>query len=687
MTGWEVVTQELCLPMLWPLGGGGEAVWAPDHPTRWQRPGFRDPALFHGFPVEPVFAWSLLDHQGRWIPLVAERQRSTPAFLDLHSSADMIHVNERRTVLSSDVFVSQAILENRGDSARDFWIVLWTRRPVHDSVRISEVEANQQAVSFVESHHDEQGQELVRAGWAIGSNLDADSWSVSHSRVAGVDIDWPSTPFVHSMSRSGLPGQLPPGLDHYEAGYLFLAMAYPLTVPPGDSSKICFYAAPADDAESARAHLDDTSALIDPIHASEEEWIQWFDEVPSFECSDPMIQRAYWFRWAQRRIWHSARRPVHTNAAPLVEGGGWIEDGWRLSLDDTVESVDRIFQATDRPDHDIPLALLLRRLLALHPNEDWASELQAPLRRSLGRWETDAKFSSAVGRSLLRSKCWTLDCWRLLAELADDEESCQAEIRPLIQAIRDEHWNSDREWFDDVLAGDGPSNNVRTLYGLLPMLVGVTSTVEESAIAQAVFDPEYFWTSPPLPSVCRSDPRFRPNLEGFEALDGRVCPSLVSLAIECLGLSAEQKTPQDRLLLAQVVLSAIRVLFPEGDVDRPACHVSYHPMGGYPSAMLGVSPPSGWLIDHIIRLVAGVRPTETGVVILDPLPTGIEWFKLERVVIGDHELDVEWDQRTGLAVRIDGQPAGHAPIGRALRLHLHEPPAKLGQFHDECPAW
>jgi hypothetical protein len=52
------------------------------------------------------------------------------------------------------------------------------------------------------------------------------------------------------------------------------------------------------------------------------------------------------------------------------------------------------------------------------------------------------------------------------------------------------------------------------------------------------------------------------------------------------------------------------------------------------------------------------------------LPFGVEWFRLERAIVRDHEIDIDWDQRSGLSIRVDGQPAGHAPVGRSLSMEI-----------------
>ena len=111
--------------------------------------------------------------------------------------------------------------------------------------------------------------------------------------------------------------------------------------------------------------------------------------------------------------------------------------------------------------------------------------------------------------------------------------------------------------------------------------------------------------------------------------------------------------------------------FEDGDLDRPTTAEHHHPLTGRPAVdAAGGRPDGGWLIDHILRYIAGVRPDESGRLLIDPLPSSIEWFAVSRIFIGDHEIEVEWDQRAGLSLKVDDEPAGHAPVGKALSVHL-----------------
>lgn len=679
MTGWDALTRELALPHEWQLGGGGRAVWAPPAPVDLERPGFRDEAYVFGQAVAPVFAVSLLDSRGRFTPLQAASRKWNPARLELDYSGAGVQILERRTVTGSDSFVSQFSLSHAYESAREYWLVLWSRRP---ACACLEVEANPRGVSFVESRRGSGGDEIARWGCALGANLDADSWTVERTADPGVRLDWRHTPFADLMGRSGLPGAAP--RYEPEPGWLWFALAYPVAVPPGDRLKVSFIASFAADVDAARAGLEQTASLVDPIHAAEEDWIAWFEEFPSLQCSDPYIQRAYWRRLAARRIWRLARRPSD-DPAPAVDAA--VETAWRV---DEQDFADDLAALLEEPRHwvDAPLGVLLRRIAAVHPNSDLADAL-APrlgaLSDALAGDPARTQPPFAPIDSPLRRVALKLDLALTVKELlcqkapSVDASKLDAAAASLKAQLHNDFWNDEAGWFLDEIELDGRRTPVQSLHGLLALLADAVEPNQREAMLARLIDPEFFRTPLPLPGVARWESAFqpdRPEASGNSWSAGRVCPLLCSLVVEAVGRQIENAAPWERLVLAELIRAITAATFVEDDLDHPDFYDHYHPLTGRGSAMLGPSPPKGWLNDHLIRFLAGVRPDANGGLIVDPLPFGIRWFRLDRVAVADHEIAVEWDSRTGLSLTLDDRPAGHAPVGRSIAARLADAPSR-----------
>lgn len=688
MSGLEVLRRELALPAEWMLGAGGLVRWHPAHPAQIDRPGFRDAAMVGSAAIEPVFAISLLDPTGRPIELAADSRQWNPARLELKYRLPEVLLTERRTVLSLDAFVSQWTMTHAEPIARHFWIVLWTRRPHRGGESLlSDIEANPQGISFQESRRTEEGD--VRWGCALGANFDADSWSVNGAEPSSGPLCWRNTPLFDLMTPGGLPGHST-GAD-CGAGEVYFALAYPVEIAPGERLILHFAAAFASEVENARANLEQAVSLVDPIQTSEEEWINWFEEAPTFGCSDEKIQRAYWYRWAHRRIHGRGDGPGEAPASAAAA----LDVSWHGSELSHAELRSLLARSDEELD-DLPIALAARRTLALHPDaalERSAIErlgLYARSRLGSGpvpsapppdpwrrQWREQPRLPSLRRSALLYDLCTWLSRRETL--LPAERLGWRQHAERLARSIETHFWDETAGFYlQEVPAREG-RRRARTACGFLALLLGEGRRRE---MFERLCDPDAFWTALPVPTLARDDRDF--NADGQwqnqrldQPMHGRCWPAATSLVLDALGRSIETAPPLERQALAELLRRVVDGGFEDGDPRRPIVREHFHPLSGRAAHFRGPDRDAeDWLIDHILRFVAGVRPDESGHVLIDPLPLRLEWFSVSRILIGDHELDVAWDHRTGLSVRIDDEPAGHSPVGKALSILLP----------DLCPA-
>jgi hypothetical protein len=688
MTGLEVLNRELLLPEEWQLGGGRQARHVPKAPLYLNEPGFRDEGTYLGFSIAPVFAVTLLDQHGAALPMCADERNWNPARLELRYRLPQALVTERRTVLSLDAFVSHWTLTHAADVAKRFWIVLWTRRPDGpEGRRLWDIEANPQGISFQESATGPDGRERCRWGCALGASFDADSWSVNRAESAGVALTWETTPFFDAMAPGGLPGHSPgyePGV-----GYSFFALAYPFEVPPEERLVVTLAAVFAPDAELARNNLERCVSMINPIQASEEDWITWLEEVPSFTCSDPRLQQHYWYRWAQRRVWAVDGVEDEGSAAPASVAQGVaaaIDFAWHHTADRAHREVQKLLRRPRQSLANVALAHAVRRVLGIHPD----TELQRTAARRIGRWFETNRDAAALpvlparspwckGTSepvpSLSASVFLYDLLSLLDWLdGDAEDGCDfGSLREqLARRIHDAFWDSDDGFFCEQI-GDC---RVKTAFGFYPLLTDLVHRGQMTRIREHLCDPGQFWTQCPVPSISRDEPGFSPdghweNQRLDRPFHGRVWPEINSHVIDALGRQIERASAVDRVVLAELIERTVRLAFVPGERNRPTLHEHYNPLTGQPAAFLGRTGPQGdWLIDHILRYIAGIRPNEAGELIVDPLPSKLEWFSVSRVYLADREIEVDWDHRAGLTLRIDETQAGHAPVGQALSVAL-----------------
>ena len=106
-------------------------------------------------------------------------------------------------------------------------------------------------------------------------------------------------------------------------------------------------------------------------------------------------------------------------------------------------------------------------------------------------------------------------------------------------------------------------------------------------------------------------------------------------------------------------------MFLNGDPTKPNCYEHYNPFTGDPSLYRGIDDyQHSWIVDLIIKYVAGVRP-EYDRLIIDPFPFQIDHFLIEDVLVRGRVIRVE---RKGNSFRvwIDGKEQGRTRVGRQM---------------------
>jgi hypothetical protein len=165
------------------------------------------------------------------------------------------------------------------------------------------------------------------------------------------------------------------------------------------------------------------------------------------------------------------------------------------------------------------------------------------------------------------------------------------------------------------------------------------------------------------------DPLFSPDAEWKGKRhncpwNGRVWPMTNSHVLE--GLLRQWRAGRREVgrYAAHLLTRYVRMLFHDGDLARPNCYEHYHPFTGRASVYRGIDDyQHSWVLDLLIRGVAGLDCTERGLV-LDPLPVDVAWATLDGLVVRGKRVAVE-RRGTDLTIRVDGRShAGHlgAPL-------------------------
>jgi hypothetical protein len=118
----------------------------------------------------------------------------------------------------------------------------------------------------------------------------------------------------------GHPGELAHGIKPV---CLFFCDAFPreglLVLPPGERAELVLALAVGNEKKDDIGQLKSSLAqfllpgknISEYVRRQREEYNRWFDAVPVFECSDPLLKHTWWYRWFLLR--HNLARPDYGN--------------------------------------------------------------------------------------------------------------------------------------------------------------------------------------------------------------------------------------------------------------------------------------------------------------------------------------------------------------------------------------
>ncbi|MBN9387206.1 MAG: hypothetical protein J0I20_04070 [Chloroflexi bacterium] len=332
----------------WFLGGGKKVIWAPEFPLWLEQPGFWDHACYLDYRVGPLFTVTLVDERGREVSLSQVERYWQPD----HSSqlyrerAHGLTVQERRALLPLDVLASSFEISHQLDQEKTYDLILWTAQERFESQGIFELDggkARPQDSTVLwrrrvrdsrvprNPQNDDEGV-LMRFAVAVGANRTAASFSIKTSDRQPNYPRWTYSPFYEKLAEHGGLGNETPGhLDPDFGGLTYFGLHYKVTLPPNGRAAITFFAAIAGSEEEALVNLRVARRREDlshrqpltanfaaeepdpspvempdrdrrPTYPAKRHWREYFEGVPDFTCSDPYLQKYYWYRWYGLRL-------------------------------------------------------------------------------------------------------------------------------------------------------------------------------------------------------------------------------------------------------------------------------------------------------------------------------------------------------------------------------------------------
>ena len=329
-----------------------------------------------------------------------------------------------------------------------------------------------------------------------------------------------------------------------------------------------------------------------------------------------------------------------------------------------------------------------RALMALdevHPDDGFLREVYGPLARYaeyfeqrrdpersglydvVDQFETGQEFMSrytavnpaadtGLGEPLIRLKgvdatLYVYELYRALARIAQRlgdapaVERWNAAADRTRAAVLERMWDPKREMFSDVDPRTNAHTGVEAAVCFYPYFTDIAGKRHVAGLVRHLLNPDEFWTPFPVPATSRRDPSF--DADGRWRgkrhqcpWNGRVWPMANSHIVEAL-VETGRHEPQLLERAVEMIGKFIRMLFFHQDPGRPNCFEHYNPLTGVASVFRGIDDyQHSWVVDLLIKYVAGFRPQPDGTYRIEPLPFGFKHVSLNNLQYRGRWLDI-----------------------------------------------
>jgi hypothetical protein len=287
--------QRLARPDKWYLGAGDGLVWAPPFPRWLETPGFWDEAHLFQYAVSPGFTVSFVV-AGEPLAVRCRSRRWTPAALTLEHTIGRLRARETRCAPGAGLTARWEV----HNPTRQPWtldIVAWTAVE-GEALAHQDVSVRRGVVRFRRTVVDRQRHRAaIRA--ELGCTPTAQSYAGYRAQgtVATLAPRFELTPFWDRWVSSGrLRGELHlEGLD--SRGVVFLGLQRRFQVAARGTASFTISLSLALESERRPAVVARRRTV-----ATTNDWRRFFAAVPQFRCSDPYLDRHWWYRWYGLRL-------------------------------------------------------------------------------------------------------------------------------------------------------------------------------------------------------------------------------------------------------------------------------------------------------------------------------------------------------------------------------------------------
>lgn len=309
----------------WFLSDGKSLLWAPQFPKYLDKLGYWEKAYYFNYDIEPLYTVDFFEN-GNKVSIKQESRVWTPDKLKCDFIGEDYQIEEYKTVfegcLNSEIYIT-----NNTNQKKEIDMVVWGCRLTNEEglERVNDVSIDDGYLKYVYNKKPEGEMPGVNLAIGLGCSEALKSYSINLSEGRLVRPIWRMSPFYEKFNRSGFINEIKvSGID--EDGVLYMALHYNFVLEKGERKRIQVSAALDMELSKVRNKLKYVLSLDDIHKESEKQWESYFESLPYFTCSDPYMEKYYWYRWYSIRLNSINQREENYKYPFIAEGVGFFRN-------------------------------------------------------------------------------------------------------------------------------------------------------------------------------------------------------------------------------------------------------------------------------------------------------------------------------------------------------------------------
>ncbi len=269
---------------------------------------------------------------------------------------------------------------------------------------------------------------------------------------------------------------------------------------------------------------------------------------------------------------------------------------------------------------------------------------------------------------------------------AKEAKIWKEEAEKIKDAILKEMWDPKEEMFFDINPKTGKRTGVKAAVCFYPYMSDIINKRYLKGIRRHLLNKKEFWTPFPVPSTSIDESQANPFGEWKQKRmncpwNGRVWPMTNSHIAEALANVAYSFDETLRETAGWFIERFIKMMFLDCDIRYPNTYEHYNPYTGKTCLYRGVNDyQHSWVVDLIIKYVCGILPQDDNSLIIDPLPLGLQYFKIDNVPYKGHKIKVELENNR-FVVFVDGRRKSEGVMGKSATISIMQKSKVSHGFH------